>query len=224
MGTPFELITKTNVVITELTVDPKTREVTRSDFLIPDTILPVEVKFRKRSYTNAKLGRSLHLPRLHYFGALLLKNEVLACQQRAADSEGLLRAFRKEYPEIPAKQSRMYQTRFPNYRSNYNKGRLYNQQQMPPLYSFAYTKNGYIRHSRVHTELLNFEFCKRVLTQAKFADPRFFTPEEIIHYREVEGWHVPFEHEIQKLEAEIQKPLYNSIEFPPGYGKDIKRL
>jgi hypothetical protein len=144
--------------------------------------------------------------------------------QQAVDREGLLRNFRKEFPGLAARVSRNYSTKFSSYTNAYNKGRLYKNQLLPPLYAFAWNKNGYIRHPSYFNQLIGFQFCKRVLTTARFADPRFFDLSELARIREdedqYEGWHVPSEVEVSKLEAEIKKPLFNCIEFPNGYGKD----
>jgi hypothetical protein len=64
------------------------------------------------------------------------------------------------------------------------------------------------------------------LKKANFADPRFFTPEEIEKYRRYEklGWTVPDQSIIDKIERQIGKPLYDSIYFPSGYTKEYDPL
>lgn len=219
MRSPYQPIVKTYLQLTEITCHPKTRKVKRKEYEIPDTIGVEKINKRVRAMPTRLQGRGSNLPKLHYLAALLLRNEILGCIQQAMDRQGLLRCFRREFPGMTASLSNKYFSRFANYHSRYNRGALYVHQNMPPLYSFYWTKEGYIRHSTYQSQFIGFEFIKRMLTNNQFADPRFFTRMEMEQYREEEDWHVPLEAEIVRIEAEIKKPIYNSIEFPPGYEK-----
>lgn len=224
MGTPFQPIVKTYLHVTEIQINRKTKRVHRKHYKIPDVITSEPCKKRARASTATVIGMKSKLPRVHFLAALFLRNEILGCMQKAMDREGLLRNFRREFPEMSANVSRNYINQLSKYYKNYNKGRLYTNQAMPPLYAFYWTKNGYIRHPAYQTTMVGFEFCKRLLTKNKFADPRFFTMDELRQYEEDPEWHVPALAEIQKIEAEIQKPLYDSIEFPHGYGKNYNPI
>ena len=223
MGTPFQPIIKTYLHLTEFDINPKTRKVHRKVYKLPDVITSTPVTIRSYSYNAKVFGRRSKLPRLHLLAALFLRNEILGCMQQALDREGILRNFRREFPEMSAQVSRNYFNRYSTYTHKYNTGRLYARQPMPPLYSFYWTKDGYIRHPSYQTQLIGFEFCKRHLTKNKIADPRFFTLDEMNQLDE-EEWHIPGLADIQKIEAEIKKPVYNSIEFPDGYGKNYNPI
>lgn len=214
----FQPFVTNYITIEQITVFPS-RNVKRSNYRYPDTILSQHPRFVIRSRGAAIQGKATNLPKLHYLGALLLRNEVLGCIQQAMDTESLLRNFRREFPKSSARQSRKYFDRISTYRSNYNKGKLYRTQNLPPLYSFPWNSSGYIRHPSKPSILIGFEFCKRRLIKEKFIDPRFFNEQEREEYRKDETFHVPLLIEIQRIEAEIKKPIYNSIEFPSGYGK-----
>lgn len=218
MGTPFQPIIKTYLQLTEIRIHPKSRKVKRKQYKIPDVITSAPVTGKVRSSSATIIGQKSKLPRLHFLAALILRNEIHACVQQVVDRETLLRNFRKEFPEMSARVSRNYFARFSTHAYRYNNGRLYANQPMPPLYCFYWNKNGYMRHPNYQTQLIGFQFCKRLLTKNRFADPRFFTLDEINQVSDDDDWHVPALAEISKIEAEIKKPIYNSIEFPDGYG------
>lgn len=223
MGTPFQPVIKTFLHLTDLRINPHSLRITKKDYLIPDIITSIPIKKRVRCSTASVIGARTRLPRLHFLAALFLRVEILGTVQQSMDKEAMLRSFRKEFPHVSAQVSRRYFDRMASYLSEYNKGRLYKDQRMPPLYSFNWNKSGYIRHNRLQSQLLSFQFCKRLLSKSKFADPRFFTEHERRTVEEL-GWHVPLPAEVARIEAEIKKPLYDSIEFPPGYGKNYDPL
>lgn len=227
---PFDPITKVYLDIEELKLNPVTNKLHRTFHHIPDQIISVKPSTRVRqSGSPLKLGRSVRLPKSHYLAALILRNEILSCLGKATDREGLLRNMRHEYRHTnwSANASRKYLERFSSIRSDYNHGQLFKNQPMPPLYCFWWNPNGYIRHPRYRSQYLSFKYCKRELQKARFADPRFFTPKElnvIIHSLNdddprYKNWTVPAWSDIERIEAEIKRPLYDSIKFPSGYDK-----
>jgi hypothetical protein len=222
MGTPFEPIIESYLVITEIKINPNSKQVSRKEYRNPDQILSNGNDLKLRHRTPALSGKATNLAKYEYIAALLLRNEILGCQQKALDLEGLLRNYRREFSAGSAKESRKLFTKLSSLRGRYNQGRLYLRQTMPPLYSFPWNKDGYIRHRSRPSIIAGFEYCKRVVLKARFIDPRFFTEQERSQYAEdkdVTLYHVPALADIQRIEAELGKPLYNSIEFPSGYGK-----
>ena len=228
---PPTFIEKVYLNIEELKLNPKTNKLQRTFHHIPDKVVSVKPTTRvKQLGSNVKLGRSAKLPKSHYLAALLLRNEILGCLSQATDREGILRNMRHEYRDTnwTSSASRKYMERFSCIRSDFNNGRLHRNQNIPTLFCFWWDHQSYIHHPRFKTQYLSFQYCKRELRKALFADPRFFTRSEIsviIDWQanddpQGKDWHVPALSDIEKIEAEIQKPLYNSIEFPSGYDKD----
>ena len=192
---------------------------------IPDAVqpgMPLESINKIKFISRMKLGKTTQLPKRQYFESLFLRNEILACKQMALGRIALIREYRKEFPGETQSHYARFGDNLRKYRSYYNARKLYVNQSPLVLYSFSYNPKGYITHTTKHTYLLSFQYCRRVLKQANFADPRFFTPEEIAKYRRYEklGWTVPDESIITKIEKQIGKPLYDSILFPSGYTKE----
>lgn len=223
MKSDMDLIVEKYLHLTEFAVSDACK-IKRTEYIIPDVITSRKSPRKVKPMAHIVRGYKTSLPRLHFMAALFLRNEILGCMQQAVDREGLLRNFRKEFPGLAARVSRNYAEKFSSYIAAYNKGRLYKNQLMPPLFAFSWTKNGYIRHPTFHLQHIGFNFIKRMLTTARFADPRFFDLSEIARIRDNEeqypDWHVPGDAEITRIESEIKKPLFNVIEFPSGYGKD----
>jgi hypothetical protein len=219
MGTPFEPIIESYLVITEISINPNNKHVSRKEYRNPDQILSNGENLKLRKRTPVLSGKATNLAKYEYIAALLLRNEILGCLQKALDLEGLLRNYRREFSKSSAKESRNLFTKLSSLRGRYNKGCLYTRQSMPPLFSFPWNKNGYIRHRSRPSIIAGFEYCKRILLKDRFIDPRFFNEQERAQYEQDNDYHVPALAEIQRIEAELGKPLYNSIEFPSGYGK-----
>jgi hypothetical protein len=138
----------------------------------------------------------------------------------------MLRSLRKEFPELDYKKAKYLYTKFSTYRKDYLAGTIIPGQPRPALYAWYYSAQGFIHHPVKRTLLLSFDFCLRLLKVDKFMDPRFFTLEKITEaHKAVEdgsdkydNWHLPLIADITAIEKEIQKPLYDSITFPPGFG------
>lgn len=198
----------------------------RRNYKIPHTMEAIKVKplTRKLKAGHAK-SRTKNITKARFLASLFLHNEISACNQKVIDREGMLRSMRREFPAWPARQSRNYFNRWSTHRHLYNQGRMHDSQPLPLLYAWAWTVDGYIRHSKTLKQYLSYEYCRRHLLKAKFIDPRFFTKEEITEIREKEEkndesqWNIPSLKEIELLEKQVGKPLYNSIQFPPGYEK-----
>tara|TARA_E500000305_G_C3937906_1_gene196020 strand:- start:10 stop:771 length:762 start_codon:yes stop_codon:yes gene_type:complete len=228
-GTPFTPIVETYLNINEVRLNPSNNYVTYRNYRIPNQLTAARHEGRVVKPAKVK-GTKTNLPKTHFFAALLLRNEILGCQSLATDKHFLIRNMRKEYPTWKNSAAQAYVNNFSDKRKGYNTGTLYSSQQMPPLYCFYWNQDGYIRHPKLKTQLLSFQYCKRHLTQEKFADPRFFTPTEIslllsdhLNVRD-NDWHIPLSGEISAIEAQIKKPIYDSIQFPSGYGKDFNPM
>lgn len=226
-GVPFTAVTETYLNVTEVRLNPNNNYVTFSENKVPDQFVSTRFKGTVAKKTKLK-GSSTNLPKTHYLGALLLRNEILGCIAQATDKHFLIRNMRKEYPKWKMSAANTYLHSFSDKRKAYNTGTLYAKQSIPPLYCFYWNKEGYIHHPRLRSQLLSFQYCKRQLTQEQFADPRFFTPMELANiidqqlkeHTDYINWHVPVPSEIQAIEAEIKKPIYDSIQFPSGFGKE----
>jgi hypothetical protein len=226
-GTP---ILETYLNINEVRLNPNNNYLTHRSYRIPNQLTAARHKGRVVKPAKVK-GTKTNLPKTHFFAALLLRNEILGCLNQATDKHFLIRNMRKEYPTWKKTAAESYVNNFSDKRKAYNTGTLYASQQVPPLYCFYWNENGYIRHPKLKTQLLSFQYCKRHLTQEKFADPRFFTSTEIsillskyLNNAIDPDWHIPLSGEISAIEAQIKKPIYDSIEFPSGYGKDFNPM
>ena len=224
-GASFDPVLKTYLNINEIRLNPNNNYITFKSYKIPN--LHTSERHKGKVVKSSKIkGRKTNLPKSHFFAALLLRNEILGCTGSATDKHFLIRNMRKEYPDWKKSAAEKYVSKFYEKRKAYNNGTLYSSQSMPPLYCFFWNEHGYIRHPTLRTQLLSFKYCKRHLTQEQFADPRFFTPQEITELQnrqlksESVDWHVPTASEISSIEAQIKKPIYDSIEFPSGYGKN----
>jgi len=231
MGIPFNSITETYLEINEVRLNPKNNYVTYSQHRITDQLVSTRHKGAVAKKVKAD-GIKTKLPKTHFFGALLLRNEILGCVAQASDKYFLLRNMRKEYPDWSKSASDVYLKNFSDKRNSYITGNLYASQVLPPLYCWYWNNKGYIRHPTLTSQLISFQYCKRQLKQEQFADPRFFTVEELNELRTKQSdndrdyinWHVPSIVEIQTIEAEIKKPIYDSIQFPSGYGKEYNPI
>lgn len=229
-GTPFQPIIESYLQINELIISKKGK-VQQRNYTIPDQILSNSEKPTRLSGA-ARLGTTKKLPILHWYAALLLRNEISGCSHEALDKEGLLRNLRAEYPTLTAKASRRYVSDFGKFRSKYNNGQLFNGQTVPPLYCWFWNASSYIVHPKAKKTLLSFQFCRRYLESVKFADPRFFSSMELEtmrqqqfdHDPEITNWHVPALAETQQIESQLQKPLYDAIEWPSGYSKNYNPI
>lgn len=192
---------------------------------IPDAVkpgMPIDSVSKIKYISRMKLGRTSQLPKRHYIESLFIRNEILACKQMAMSRVGLTREYRKEFQGETKNHYARFGDLVRRYRSEYNTLKLYTDQPPLILFSFNYNPRGLITHTSRYTALLSFQYCKRLLKKANFADPRFFTKEEIDKYRRYEklGWTVPDQTIIDKIERQIGKPLYDSIYFPSGYTKE----
>jgi hypothetical protein len=213
---------------------PASGKLVRQFYDIPDKYEPIKIiehKIRQNRRPD-NIGKTSNMTRLQYFEMLLMKNEINACNAKAVTQDIIFRYLRKEFPSWAATAADSFFTKIAKFRHAYNTGELYLHQRTPILFSFYYNDDGYICHKIRRKDMLSFPFCRGELTVRKFADPRFFTPEEIAALRKkvdagVESamkWIIPVESEIRLLEKELGKPLYDAVTFADGYGKNSKIL
>lgn len=112
------------------------------------------------------------------------------------------------------------------YRTKYNKQELFLDQPDVCLMSIRYNEEGFpLKHS---SSFADWSDVRKRCIELKIADPRFFTDEELDKLRNakisgdsrVDGWRIPSVQEIKRLEAKIGKPIFDSIAFPRGWGRD----
>lgn len=213
---------------------PASGKLYRQLYEMPDKYEPMKVveKVSRRPKRPDLIGRTTGLSRLEYLGILFLQNEIGACMGQPAEQNVIFRRLRKEFPLWDGDKALKFFREFSKYRNNYNRGTLYAGQHAPVLYSFYYNERGYICHKLRRKDMLSFPYCRGELSSRKFADPRFFSPEELseLRQRQLKGnstallWNVPTEAEIRAIEAKIEKPLYDSVTFADGYGINSKIL
>jgi hypothetical protein len=220
--------------IEDIQFSPASGQLTRQFFDIPDKYEPIKVIERKirQNRRPDNIGKTSNMTRLQYFEMLLMKNEINACNAKAVTQDIIFRYLRKEFPSWAASAADSFFTKIAKYRHAYNNGELYLHQPTPLLFSFYYNDDGYICHKIRRKDMLSFPFCRGELTVRRFADPRFFTPEEIEELRiklmkgsaYAKEWTIPVASEIRLLEKELGKPLFNSVTFADGYGINSKIL
>ena len=221
-------INETHFQVEEIAFYPfQSATASRYVFNIPNPIIPGEEL--KNTQPQARLrtahvGKTTNLPMRHFFGVLLLRNEIQAVQGKPLNREQLRRELYKEYPTL-IKECGNFFKKFSDYRRAYILGTLHANQQPPLLYPLFYV-DGYVRHQTYRSQFVGFEFVRRLLIAEKFADPRFFKPEELNRFRfeaaadkpsPYDTWTIPSEIAVSRLEAELNKKLFNSLDFPPGY-------
>lgn len=218
----------TSVTIEDVWFNPTSNKLHQHFYEVPDEYDPPKPEQRlKSAFRNPKLlGKRTNLPKTYFLGVLLYQNEVQGCMTKGADRHGLVRALRKEYPtDWTIKNTKYYLKKFSEYRKAYNEGTLIPDTPMPALYCWNWNAHGFIRHNIRISMMLNFDYCYRMLKTEKFMDPRFFKKERIleVHKNRDEGdtgyddWHIPLIADIEAIEKKIEKPLYKSITFPPGF-------
>lgn len=211
---------------------PASGKLYRQAYEIPDKFEPLKiVEKREHKFKRPDLvGKTSGMSRLQYLAVLLLKNEINACNGQAVVQDTIYRRLRKEFPLWDKKASLNFLREFSKYRNKYNQGTLHAEQPTPLLFSFHYNENGYICHKIRKKDMLSFPFIRGELQARKFADPRFFTPEEMQTFRDraeanpdkYAHWVIPLAAEVRFLEKELGKPLYNSVTFADGYGENSK--
>lgn len=194
-------------------------------YTIPESIkpgMPIESEHKITNISRLKLGKATQLPKRQFFESLFLRNEILACKQMAMTRIGITREYRREFPQETKQHYNRFSDLLRKYKNEYNTRKLYVNQPPLILWAFNYSTHGYITHTSKYNYLLSFKYCRRLLMGANFADPRFFTEAEIDKYRKYSklGWATPDKSAVNRIERQIGKPLYNSIQFPDGYTKE----
>lgn len=220
--------------IEDIQFSPASGKLDRQFYDIPDKYEPmriVEHKIRQNRRPD-NIGKTSNMTRLQYFEMLLMKNEINACNAKAVTQDIIFRYLRKEFPSWAPTAADTFFSKISKYRHAYNSGELYLHQPTPLLFSFYYNDDGYICHKIRRKDMLSFPFCRGELNVRRFADPRFFTLEEITLLRtkldngvaSAKEWTIPLASEIRLLEEKLGKPLFNSITFADGYGINSRIL
>jgi hypothetical protein len=223
--------------IEDLQYSPGSGKITRAMYAIPDSYEVVETHTRlKNSLKRLDLiGRSTRLTKTQFLSILFLRNEINACTGKPVSQDIIFRQLRKEFPQWELKQAKSFFRDISKYRKRYNERKLYSGQPSPILYSFYYNDNGYICHHLRRKDMMTFDLCRSIVELNKFADPRFFTKKELSEMRQkllkaekenipssFTTWTIPNEIEVETVEANIKKPLFNSITFADGFQYAIK--
>lgn len=217
--------------IEDINFQPASSTLIRQVFEIPDLYEPVKIVanavLKGHQYKRPDLlGKTSNMNKKQYLYVLFLRNEIDSMLGKAVNTRKIHLRLCKEFPLWPRSAAESYYNTIAHFRKLYNQSKLFAGQPTPALYSWKYNNGGYACHVYREKDMLTFPWCRSQMKASKFADPRFFTEDEMkdFYQRKVQGdsamdsWILPPLNDLHKIQKQIGKPLYNSMVFPDGYG------
>lgn len=223
--------------VEDISFQPASGNLVRFIYEMPDLYEPIKIiavaRLRGTQYKRPDLlGKTSNMNKKQYLYVLFLRNEMDSMLGKAVHTRKIHLRLKKEFPLWPKKPAESYYNTIAHFRKLYNEGRLFVDQPTPALYSWKYNTSGYACHGIRDKDMLTYPWCKSQVKALKFADPRFFTEDEMkdFYERKVQGdpkmeqWLIPPLGDLHKIQKQIGKPLYQSMVFPDGYGPGSRLL
>ena len=193
---------------------------------IVEYVPPKQRNIKGRKY-NAK-DRMQYGP---YLEKMFYENELARYEKKQRTNAQLKTDFLRDHDNHYYLKKRFitFKETIGNYRTRYNKRKLYAAQEPVYLLSFQYDEYGIIVvDGKRYYEYLSFEQAYARCIEFKVADPRFVPHGLIKRIRdritskdpEFLQWSVPTDKWIRSFENKIGKNAYNSVHFPAGWQRE----